>query len=138
MSNAECRTPKDGATAPGGKDDRFSSPIYAKEWGDELVEAVRATARKYFRGFSVTPDDRITLYRLAALEAGGVVAEAWLADGVAAVKAAIAKDSIEKTHTSYLYGVLRDSCEKYNHTPIERLMGPLLLPDALKRLAERE
>ena len=108
----------------------YESP---EQWSDELVEQVRQVGSRNFKGFQVTPKDRITLYRIAALVVGGVASEAWLADGVAATKAAIDKDSIQKSHASYLYGVLKDSCERYNQTTIERLMGPLLLPEALKR-----
>ena len=112
-----------------------SSAIYHKVWGPELIAQVRRIAADRFgfiRDAGWSNEDRITLLRLAALEAGGVVAEAWLSDGVAATKAAMSAGTVQKSPTAYVFGVLRDSCRRYNQTTIDLLMGPLLLPDELR------
>ena len=114
--------------------------VYAdpETWSDELIARVELMGKKQFKGFKVSQEDRITLYRLAALVVGGVTSEAWLADAVAATKAAIAKGSIQKTHTSYLYGCLGESCKKCGLPDIKRLIAPVRLPEKLKRAPPRK
>ena len=110
--------------------------VYAdpETWSDELIARVEQKAEEKFKAFKVTFDDRITLHRLAALVVGGVASEGWLADGVAATMAAIASNSIKKTHTDYVYGVLKN-----NYTgDYERLIAPVRLPKKLvKKLKEK-